>query len=267
MSGLQKIWIFVENPGAMTIYTNPPGAPPISFAPRTRFTRDELGQICIAGGTLLHVPSGIDGAQLLWALAGKESSFGANSIPRHEVGYCTGKYSAGLTQATAEYGHGAHCSYGPWQLLWANTKRLQSPEKTFADLRLCMLNTVAFLNSEILGRQHAMTLEEVADAYNSGNFRDKNVPQAYIEEVISHYNNVPLPSLTIHAAAGEGGAINLYHAIMDAIEFCGRGSSALEDVPLELALDNRILTVTESDVQWNTNEHGNTINRIRLTCR
>lgn len=92
----------------------------------------------------------------------------------------------------------------------------------------------------------------VADAYNSGNFRDKNVPTAYIEELVSHYNNVPLPRLTIHAVAGEGGALNLYHAMMDAIEFCGRGISALQDVPLELAMDNRILTVTDSDVQWNT---------------
>lgn len=251
----------------MPTYTNPPGAPPISFSPRTRFTQDEIAQACIAGGTLLHTPSGIDAAQLLWALAGNESSFGANCIPRHEAAYCTGKYSAGLKVATQTYGHAAHCSYGPWQLLWVNTNKMQSPEKTFADLRLCMLNTVAFLNSEIFGRQHAMTVQEVGDAYNTGNFRDKNIPTTYNDELESHYNNVPLPSFTIHAVAGEGGALNLYHALMDAIEFCGRGSSALQDVPLELAMENRILTVTESDVQWNTDEHGKSINRIRLTCR
>ena len=76
---------------------------------------------------ILRTPSTIDAVQMLWAFAGKESSLGANCIPRHEAGYCTDRYSEGLRTATEHYGHAAHCSFGPWQLLWG--KHL-APEAT-----------------------------------------------------------------------------------------------------------------------------------------
>jgi hypothetical protein len=55
--------------------------------------KEKLAALCRECGPHLHVPQGIDAAQLLWAFAGRESSFGARSIPLHEAAYCyAGKY-------------------------------------------------------------------------------------------------------------------------------------------------------------------------------
>src|SRR2546429_7159205 len=59
----------------------------------------------------------LDKVRLLWGLAGVESSFGWNCNPRHEQGYCTrGRYFDVLS--TKAWGCLAHCSYGPWQVMF-----------------------------------------------------------------------------------------------------------------------------------------------------
>jgi hypothetical protein len=61
--------------------------------------------------------AGTDPVKLLWAIAGVESNFGMNSAPRHEQGYCySGRYFD--AKATSEWGCLAHCSYGPWQVMF-----------------------------------------------------------------------------------------------------------------------------------------------------
>jgi hypothetical protein len=37
----------------------------------------------------------------------------------------------------------------------------------------------------------AKTLKDVLDAYNSGNHKDKNIPQDYVSKGISFYENLP----------------------------------------------------------------------------
>lgn len=59
----------------------------------------------------------VDPVKLLWAIAGVESSFGLDSAPRHESGYCySGRYFD--PKATADIGCLAHCSFGPWQVMY-----------------------------------------------------------------------------------------------------------------------------------------------------
>jgi hypothetical protein len=70
--------------------------------------------------------SGVDPVKLLWGIAGVESSFGRDSYPRHEAGYCFGgRYFDHV--GTAEWGCLAHCSYGPWQVMYANFPKGISP--------------------------------------------------------------------------------------------------------------------------------------------
>src|SRR5262249_16613437 len=46
-----------------------------------RLAKEHLAALCRQHGPGLHLPAGLDGAQLLWAFSGRESSFGARSIP------------------------------------------------------------------------------------------------------------------------------------------------------------------------------------------
>lgn len=162
----------------------------------TRFTREEIAAACRLWGKSLWVKGlDIDGPQLLWALAGKESSFGANCTPRHEDGYCPdahGRYSSApiVQTLTAKFGHAAHCSYGPWQILLVNCGQDADPQR-FERCEYAAMKTVAHINTAILDKG-ATTIEQIADAYNSGNFRDGNVPEKYIADVLANYK-IPMP--------------------------------------------------------------------------
>ncbi len=61
----------------------------------------------------------LDKVRLLWGISGVESSFGLNCSPRHEPAYCYGgRYFNPV--ASREWGCLAHCSFGPWQVMFAN---------------------------------------------------------------------------------------------------------------------------------------------------
>ena len=182
-------------------YNNPEGSPDVLFGGQVSFTEQEIADACRTWGPRLLIPHGaaIDGTRLLWALAGNESSFGANCRPRHEMGYCIGPYSrtASVVIATEQFGHAAHCSFGPWQMMLVNADPACDPE-LFGRVGFCALKVGGFLNVEIFQRQQASSLEEVGAAYNTGNFRDKNKwPVAYIAKLMHNYNNVPMPEAVI----------------------------------------------------------------------
>lgn len=163
---------------------------------RTQFTKLEIANACRTWGRSLWLKDvNIDGAQLLWALSGNESSFGADCTPRHENGYCpeaNGRYSsAPIVQVlTARFGHAAHCSYGPWQIMLINCGKDADPA-LFDRCEYAAMKTVAHINTAILDRG-AKTLEQIADAYNSGSFKDGNVPTEYIKRLVANYQ-VPMP--------------------------------------------------------------------------
>lgn len=245
----------------MATFTNPKGSPAVLFDGPTAYTQQQLADECRNSGPRLQVPEGIDGTRLLWALAGRESSFGADCRPRHEDAYCLGRYSAALREETRLYGHAAHCSFGPWQLMYANTPRRSGPGFMFSTLDVCAAATVEFLNREILGRQKAQTVEQVADAYNSGNFRDSNVPTAYISDVLHYYRNVPLPparTVTLHAAAD---GYDLYRDLMDAML---SGSNTLVGVPVSVEFAGTTRTIVGCDIRWITDEDGKHLYSITL---
>jgi hypothetical protein len=152
--------------------------------------RATLTELCKRFGAMLRLPAGIDGAQLLWALSGNESSFGANCAPRHEPAYCHGgKYFDALL--TRSWGCLAHCSYGPWQVLYANTNPGMNP-LTFAQTPELVAGAAASLiQRRILQAEKATTLEEIAEAYNAGDWRDRSMPTQYTADLVKNYA-VPL---------------------------------------------------------------------------
>lgn len=142
--------------------------------------------LCEHGAHLLLGLTGLDPVALLKAISQVESSYGQNSNSHHEKGYCYGGayYNSALTKL---YGCEAHCSYGPWQVMYPTALELmqgivpydlQSPETS-------LVVATMYINRAI--SRGADSLEKIADAYNSGSFKDSNVPAAYIAKVQEAY--------------------------------------------------------------------------------
>lgn len=164
------------------------------YSTKLQIARLTLAQLCRQFGGMLKLPADLDGARLLWALAGNESSFGVESNPRHEAAYCHGgKYfDAARTKA---WGCLAHCSFGAWQVMYANFVPAISPLDILQQPELVAGACVQLIQNRITGAEKATTIEEIADAYNSGDWRDKNVPEQYIADVVKNYA-VPIGGLS-----------------------------------------------------------------------
>lgn len=111
----------------------------------------------------------LDKVRLLWGIFGVESTFGLNCSPKHEPGYCWhGRYFNPV--ATRAWGCLAHCSYGPWQVMFANFPVDVSPLSLMweSDGRIaseiCLRGAVNRLN-QIIGRG-AQNLGDIVIGYN-----------------------------------------------------------------------------------------------------
>lgn len=149
--------------------------------------RPIIANLCTRFGAALKLPPTIDGARLLWAIAGNESNFGTNVSPRHEDAYCYhGRYYD--KAFTNLWGCLAHCSYGPWQVMYPNISMGNiSPLDAAVRPEIVANMAVRFINKRILMAEKATTIEEVADAYNSGDWRDSIIPEKYIADLVKNY--------------------------------------------------------------------------------
>jgi hypothetical protein len=110
-----------------------------------------------------------DKVRLLWGLAGVESSFGLNCNPRHEQGYCFGgRYFD--QDRTRVWGCLAHCSYGPWQVMFPHFAYGTSPLSLMWDedgrvaAETCLVGAIKVLNVAIA--HGTKNLGDIAIAYN-----------------------------------------------------------------------------------------------------
>ena len=146
---------------------------------RLDIVTEELGLVCTV---LDEVFSGIP---LLRAIADVESSYGVNSNPRHEPAYCRGgRYHNHIL--TDVFGCAAHCSYGPWQVMYQTARELGftgTPDE-LANPETNCLYAVRYLNARAA---KATTLEQLARCYNGGNIHAKAVPQSYIDKLTAAY--------------------------------------------------------------------------------
>jgi len=138
-------------------------------------------------GLLTHNGAAVDGATLLWAISGIESSHGRDRLhARQESNYSPGGLfyarSVDLQQSWKTHGVLAACSFGSWQVLYQVARELGfkgQPEELKDDRICCAMATVLILE-RLIRKQGAKTLTEVLDSFNSGSHRDACVPLAYI---------------------------------------------------------------------------------------
>lgn len=160
----------------------------------------DIYALCRQYGPLLKMPpgSGIDGKRFMLAIAGCESSFGKNVTPRHEPAFdFGGTYATKPPQdeLLKEYGGKAAYSYGPWQILPCNALGY-TPDELQGDEEKCAQAFVGFFNHYIIGQKHALTLNEMAQAYNSGHYSktpDVGV-QRYAADVLHYYQSAVFPA-------------------------------------------------------------------------
>jgi hypothetical protein len=148
-----------------------------------QIARTSLAALCEKYGHQLGpLPDGIDGAQLLWAIAGNESSFGENSNPRHEQSYCYGgsHFDPNLTKT---WGCLAHMSYGPFQIMYANALN-QTPLNLLTSSDLCALVTSVFIKNYVMLGKKPKNLAEIGEVYNSGKIRPD---PDYVEKLTKNY--------------------------------------------------------------------------------
>jgi hypothetical protein len=165
----------------------------------TSFPRSEVVRASEQYGALLKLEgivdgtgTQLDGVQWMFATACVESSAGANCTPKFEPAYWVGGiYSGDQRQEELNhmFGKDGAKSYGPWQIMLVNCIGYKPEE--FSDIDKCAVAYIGFLNRylehETKRGRRPKTLEDLADMYNSGNCKDKNVPTAYIEKVREHY--------------------------------------------------------------------------------
>ena len=168
------------------------------------FTKEQIAAQCrISGPQLVGLPAGIDGAQLLWAMSGNESSFGANCTPRHEPAYdLGGRYGSNWVMAPllAKWGRAAACSYGPLQLMFCNAPVGATPSD-FDDIVKAFAYSTAYLN-HLLNHWKPGYLAQIGECWNEGH--DEGSPQgepvtssspqvtAYVQRLTANYQ-VPMP--------------------------------------------------------------------------
>jgi hypothetical protein len=133
-----------------------------------------IASLCRAHAGELFTPANwqgtpFDKVRLLWGISGVESTFGMNCNPRHETGYCLGgRYFD--RERTLQWGCLAHCSYGPWQVMFQNFPFAVSPlSLMWADdglqaAQFCLRGAVGVLNRAI-GRG-VRNLSDLVIAYN-----------------------------------------------------------------------------------------------------
>lgn len=148
-------------------------------------------------GLLQHDGASVDGASLLYAISGCESTFGQRAeFVKHEPGYLPGglyfKRSQALRTAYYTYGVLAASSFGAFQLMF-----IAAAEMGFAghpvELQqhaICAKYAADLIRKRFIYGQGCKTLAQVLDAYNSGNAKDANVPTEYVAKGIAFYREI-----------------------------------------------------------------------------
>jgi hypothetical protein len=133
------------------------------------------------GAFLLNLPADVEGPKLLWALAGNESDFGSNAVPRHEQGYCYGGryFDHNLTK---QFGCHAHCSYGPFQIMAEFAPGFTVTELN-EDAEKATQASLGFLNRK-LEHFKPKLLDEIGEIWNTGHIAPD---PDYVAKLLKNY--------------------------------------------------------------------------------
>jgi hypothetical protein len=156
-----------------------------------RVPPEVVAEICRQRADDVFVPAEtrepvLDRAKLLWAFAGVESTFGLHSNPRHEPSYCYGGHHFDAV-ATEEWGCLAHCSFGPWQVMFDNFPKGVTPRDLLPigdgslSAQLSVRAAIRILNQAFA--RGAKDLQALALAYNGPKETD-----LYTKELLASYD-------------------------------------------------------------------------------
>ena len=142
---------------------------------------------------LLETPEGICAPAILWAIYECERYPKHQRFPRFERAYAPGGYyyetSPLVRKLYKKWGAWTACSYSDFQILFVTAVELgyEGPPLPLDCNSVAIPYVVKYVNHRIFERG-ATTPEEVADAYNSGNHTDPNVPHKYIRKFRRSYD-------------------------------------------------------------------------------
>ena len=163
----------------------------------------KLKDIIISHASELNISANLNPVKLLATIAMKESKFGLIRRPRYERNYGPNTNSNSTYNKSIElqanfrlWGAWAAESYGSFQIMsqtafelgFSKNGLMDNPSQLWLpDDSLGIKYVLKLLNNRILKPPYS--LSQIADAYNSGTFIDKYVPEDYVEDFCSIYNN------------------------------------------------------------------------------
>lgn len=137
----------------------------------------------------------VDPQVFLGAFSLNESSGGNNNKPRFESAYAPGgRYCKGKQLELCQiYGDAAACSYSSYQLMFICFYEMgftptpsQAGDDAYAMQAIVKFFNVRIFKDRLLGMPNF--LGQAGDAYNSGNYKDSNVPAEYIGRLVKNYH-------------------------------------------------------------------------------
>lgn len=146
----------------------------------------------------LHIDrSRLSPEAILKAIAHMETSYGERGLATlHENAYCYhGTYyhaSPSLQKESYKWGCQAHCSYGPWQILYITAWEFgfRDDPTLLREGTHSLPYVINVLNKRVADKLSDERPEDFFDAWNSGNPRDHIVPAEYIAKAMSIYGRV-----------------------------------------------------------------------------
>ncbi len=135
----------------------------------------------------------VDTEALLWAVYECEKYTRQYRTPRFEPAYAPGglyfRSSSMVRQEYARWGSSAACSYSNFQIMFIVARELgyDAPPLALDKDSVALPYVVRYINVRILATPGVETVENIADAYNSGTYRDANVPERYINKFVRKY--------------------------------------------------------------------------------
>jgi hypothetical protein len=141
----------------------------------------------------LRVPPTLNPEAILWAIYNCEKYSPGNTVPRYEEIYAPGGYyyehSAHVREAYDKWGRPAACSYSNFQIMYIAALELgyTGPPLALDEDSIALPYVIKYIQNRVLDTG-ATTPAEVADAYNSGSFKDSLKPLGYIKRFQYFYD-------------------------------------------------------------------------------
>lgn len=160
------------------------------------FPTEDVLNLCVYYGRVIGQPAGLDGRQLMAAIASNESSLGKDCGPRYEPSYDVGGRNVNAVQAALlkRYGKEAAMSYTPWQLMFINCPDY-SPTELNNDAVIGARCFVNYFNHYVM-HFDPRNLSQIAQIYNGGHIFSE-IPagvQTYINRLQVAYDTIKLPT-------------------------------------------------------------------------